>query len=130
MTESLYQLIESGRGVPIKAWTRGVLLEPEAGQQLRNVASLPIVYKWVAAMLDVHWGIGATIGSLIPTKGVECRKDKDVIDETPGVYKADSCRDVGSTGPPGHCGYLMSSRLCQRVEKGLAGEGQGLTFFV
>jgi len=87
MTESLYQLIESGRGVPIKAWTRGVLLEPEAGQQLRNVASLPIVYKWVAAMLDVHWGIGATIGSLIPTKGVECRKDKDVINETPGAYK-------------------------------------------
>jgi tRNA-splicing ligase RtcB len=69
MTESAYQLIESGRGVPIKAWTRGVPLEPEAEQQLRNVASLPIVYKWVAAMPDVHWGMGATIGSVIPTKG-------------------------------------------------------------
>jgi tRNA-splicing ligase RtcB len=69
MTESLYQLIESGRGVPIKAWTRGVPLEPEAEQQLRNVASLPIVYKWVAAMPDVHWGMGATIGSVIPTQG-------------------------------------------------------------
>ena len=69
MTESLYQLIESGRGVSIKAWTRGVPLEPEAEQQLRNVASLPIVYKWVAAMPDVHWGMGATIGSVIPTKG-------------------------------------------------------------
>jgi len=64
-----YQLIESGRGVPIKAWTRGVSLEPEAQQQLRNVASLPIVYKWVAVMPDVHWGMGATIGSVIPTKG-------------------------------------------------------------
>jgi len=64
-----YQLIESGRGVPIKAWTRGVALEPEAQQQLRNVASLPIVYKWVAVMPDVHWGMGATIGSVIPTKG-------------------------------------------------------------
>ncbi len=69
MTESLYQLIESGRGVPIKAWTRGVPMEREAEQQLRNVASLPIVYKWVAAMPDVHWGMGATIGSVIPTKG-------------------------------------------------------------
>ena len=87
MTESSYQLIESGRGVPIKAWTRGVPLEPEAEQQLRNVASLPVVYKWVAAMPDVHWGMGATIGSVIPTKGVECPKDKDVIDETPGAYK-------------------------------------------
>jgi len=69
MAERSYQLIESGRGVPIKAWTRGVSLEPEAQQQLRNVASLPIVYKWVAVMPDVHWGMGATIGSVIPTKG-------------------------------------------------------------
>src|SRR5438309_3014772 len=29
----------------------------------------PFVYKWVAAMPDVHWGLGATIGSVIPTKG-------------------------------------------------------------
>ena len=69
MAQSSYQLIESGRGVPIKAWVKGVSLEKEAEQQLRNVASLPIVYKWVAAMPDVHWGMGATIGSVIPTKG-------------------------------------------------------------
>ena len=69
MGKSSYQLIESGRGVPIKAWIKGVPLEKEAEQQLRNVASLPIVYKWVAAMPDVHWGMGATIGSVIPTKG-------------------------------------------------------------
>ena len=68
MAKSSYQLIESGRGVPIKAWIKGVPLEKEAEQQLRNVASLPIVYKWVAAMPDVHWGMGATIGSVIPTK--------------------------------------------------------------
>ena len=36
---------------------------------MRNVASMPFVYKWVAAMPDVHWGIGATVGSVIPTKG-------------------------------------------------------------
>jgi tRNA-splicing ligase RtcB len=30
---------------------------------------LPFVFKWVAAMPDVHWGIGATVGSVIPTKG-------------------------------------------------------------
>ena len=69
MSGRSYQLLESKNGVPIKAWTRGVPLEPEAEQQLRNVASLPIVYQWVAAMPDVHWGMGATIGSVIPTKG-------------------------------------------------------------
>ena len=68
MTQLPYQLIQSGEGAPIKAWIRGVTLEPEAEQQLRNVASLPIVYKWVAVMPDVHWGMGATIGSVIPTK--------------------------------------------------------------
>jgi tRNA-splicing ligase RtcB len=54
-------------GVPIKAWVRGVLLDEKAVQQLKNTASLPIVHKWVAAMPDVHWGIGATVGSVVPT---------------------------------------------------------------
>src|SRR5438309_11694286 len=67
--EKLYQLIKSENGVPIKAWTKGVAIEAEAEKQLRNVARLPFIYKWVAAMPDVHWGIGATVGSVIPTKG-------------------------------------------------------------
>ncbi len=67
--EKGYELIESESGVPIKAWTKGVAIEAAAEKQLRNVASLPFVYKWVAAMPDVHWGIGATVGSVIPTKG-------------------------------------------------------------
>jgi len=67
--EKTYQLIESESGVPIKAWTKGVAIEAEAEKQLRNVARLPFIYKWVAAMPDVHWGIGATVGSVIPTKG-------------------------------------------------------------
>lgn len=69
MAETKYNLIEVGNGVPVKAWTKGVKLEDEARKQLLNVAQLPIVYKWVAAMPDVHWGIGATVGSVIPTKG-------------------------------------------------------------
>ena len=64
-----YQLIENEDGVPIKAWIHGVPFEQRAAEQLRNVARLPIVHKWVAAMPDVHWGIGATVGSVIPTSG-------------------------------------------------------------
>ena len=52
---------------PIKAWVKGVELEPEAEQQLKNVAKLPFIHKHVAVMPDVHWGMGATIGSVIPT---------------------------------------------------------------
>lgn len=63
-----WQEIESD-GVPIRAWTRGVPVEDTALAQLRNVARLPFVGPWVAAMPDVHWGIGATVGSVIPSLG-------------------------------------------------------------
>ena len=69
MTEQTYNVIKPDNGVPIKAWTKGVPLEDAARQQLLNVAQLPFIYKWVAAMPDVHWGIGATVGSVIPTRG-------------------------------------------------------------
>jgi tRNA-splicing ligase RtcB len=67
--ERAYEVIEVEGGVPIKAWIRGVSLEEAAATQLRNVARLPCVRGWVAAMPDVHWGIGATVGSVIPTAG-------------------------------------------------------------
>ena len=57
------------KGVPIKAWVKGVPLEDAARKQLVNVSELAFIFKWVAAMPDVHWGIGATVGSVIPTKG-------------------------------------------------------------
>src|ERR1700733_9553159 len=56
-------------GVPIKAWTRGVAIEDAARQQLENLARLPVVFHHVAVMPDVHFGIGATVGSVIPTEG-------------------------------------------------------------
>ena len=57
--------LNTGR-VPVKIWTQDV--EPEAIAQLINVASLPIVHHHIAAMPDVHAGIGATVGSVIATK--------------------------------------------------------------
>jgi tRNA-splicing ligase RtcB len=69
MSDSTYNVIAPEKGALIKAWTKGVLLEDQARQQLLNVAQMPFIFKWIAAMPDVHWGIGATIGSVIPTKG-------------------------------------------------------------
>ena len=68
MTIQSYEMIESF-GKPIKAWTRGVLVEEQAKEQLRNVASMPFIHKHLAVMPDVHWGMGATVGSVIATKG-------------------------------------------------------------
>lgn len=55
--------------VPIKHWTKGVEFEDAARQQVINVAALPFVWPWVAVMPDVHFGKGATVGSVIPTDG-------------------------------------------------------------
>lgn len=69
MSQEAYNVIVAEGGVPVKAWTKGVLLDERAKEQLLNVARLPFIFRWIAAMPDVHWGIGATVGSVIPTKG-------------------------------------------------------------
>jgi tRNA-splicing ligase RtcB len=51
--------------VPVKVYTGEI--EAAARQQLVNVSRLPIVHHHLAAMPDVHLGIGATVGSVIPT---------------------------------------------------------------
>src|SRR5262245_5509583 len=56
--------------VPVKIWTDTI--EQQAMEQLRNTASLPFVFRHVAAMPDVHLGIGATVGSVVATKGAVC----------------------------------------------------------
>ncbi len=68
-SERRYEVFQPEGGVPVKSWTRGVPFEDSARRQLENVARLPFIHRWVAAMPDVHWGIGATVGSVIPTRG-------------------------------------------------------------
>jgi tRNA-splicing ligase RtcB len=69
MTDRNFDVTDIPGGVPVKSWTRGVPFEPEAKRQLANIARLPFIHKWVAAMPDVHLGIGATVGSVVPTLG-------------------------------------------------------------
>jgi len=78
------QVITEGR-VPVKVYTAEI--EAGARQQLLNVSQLPIVFHHVAAMPDVHAGIGATVGSVIAT-------DRAIIPAAVGV-------DIG-------CGMIAS----------------------
>jgi tRNA-splicing ligase RtcB len=64
-----YELHPHTGGKPIKAWTRGVPVDDAALRQLTNAARLPFIHEHIAAMPDVHVGIGATVGSVIPTVG-------------------------------------------------------------
>lgn len=59
-------VINKGK-VPVKIYTDEV--ESSALNQLSNIAQLPFIHSHVAAMPDVHTGIGATVGAVIPTKG-------------------------------------------------------------
>jgi tRNA-splicing ligase RtcB len=69
MTSASYEHMEVPGGAPVKMWTKGVPVEAAAREQLSRAAQMPFIFKHVAVMPDVHVGIGATVGSVIPTKG-------------------------------------------------------------
>src|SRR6187431_775007 len=69
MTEQTFDAMDVPGGRHVKMWTRGVPVEDGARKQLAAAARMPFVFSHVAAMPDVHVGIGATVGSVIPTKG-------------------------------------------------------------
>jgi tRNA-splicing ligase RtcB len=93
-------------------------IDPETIRQAEKTARLPIVEGHVALMPDAHVGIGATVGSVIPTKGA-------IIPSAVGV-------DIG-------CGMIAAELdvtesqlpddlepLLQRIERAVpAGVGQG-----
>ncbi len=60
------RIITKGK-VPVKIYTDDI--EHTAMNQLANIAQLPFIHSHVAAMPDVHYGLGATVGSVIPTLG-------------------------------------------------------------
>lgn len=57
-----------GARVPIRMWAAPETVEPAAMDQLRNITRLPWVHG-LAAMPDVHFGKGATVGSVIAMQG-------------------------------------------------------------
>jgi len=65
---STYNEVTEHGGVPVKMWTHGVPVEDDAIRQLKQLSRLPVVWPHVAAMPDMHVGIGATVGSVVPTR--------------------------------------------------------------
>src|SRR6478609_1831822 len=57
-----------GHQVDVHLWTQVREVESSALDQLRNIAALPWVFHHVAAMPDVHYGRGATVGSVVAMK--------------------------------------------------------------
>ena len=125
-----YNVITTEKGVPVKAWTKGVPLEGQARTQLLNVAQLPFIFKWVAVMPDVHWGIGPTVGSVIPTKGaiIPAAVGVDIGCGMMAVQTHLNARDLPDINLKGTtfslrekplakiCGFLPFSSLCEKLD--------------
>ena len=62
----MFTIVSAPKGL-IKAWIDGVPLEDKAAAQLRNTAGMPFIHSHIAVMPDVHMGLGATVGSVVPT---------------------------------------------------------------
>jgi tRNA-splicing ligase RtcB (3'-phosphate/5'-hydroxy nucleic acid ligase) len=81
-------------------------IEAEAQKQISNTAKLPFLYKWVAVMPDCHFGKGATVGTVMATRGA-------VVPAAVGV-------DIG-------CGMIALQTSLQRGElKDLKALRQGI----
>ena len=65
---SNFEVIDAGNGRFIKAWKKGVGYESKAIDQLKNIAKMPFVFRYVASMPDAHWGMGTTVGTVLPTQ--------------------------------------------------------------
>lgn len=62
----IVEVFQKPKSAPVKIWTDEV--EHEARKQLENTATLPFIHHHIAVMPDVHWGMGSTVGSVIPTR--------------------------------------------------------------
>ncbi len=65
----MYEISDKSGTVKAKLWLPPDSVETSAMQQIENMMTLPFLHKWVAIMPDVHSGIGATIGSVLPCEG-------------------------------------------------------------
>ena len=61
------KVFTTNKGNIIKSWTDYVPLDEKSIEQISNIADLPFIFKYPALMPDAHTGIGATVGSVIPT---------------------------------------------------------------
>jgi tRNA-splicing ligase RtcB (3'-phosphate/5'-hydroxy nucleic acid ligase) len=118
-TSSHYEWLHAeGSATPIKGWVHGVPLEEQAHRQLQNIAALPFVGPWVAVMPDVHLGKGATVGSVVPTRGavIPAAVGVDI-----GCGMAAVCTTLRADDLPDNLAPLRSS-----IERGVpVGNGRG-----
>src|SRR4051812_25929474 len=115
-----YEVMTEEGHAPVKSWTRGVAFEASARKQVLNAAGMPFIHKHIAIMPDVHYGIGATVGSVIPTKGAIIPAAVGV-DIGCGMIAVKTC--ITANELPDNLGDLRS-RIESRIPVGMNGYNQ------
>jgi tRNA-splicing ligase RtcB (3'-phosphate/5'-hydroxy nucleic acid ligase) len=69
MVQKNYNVLTDEGKLVAKMWNKHVTIEDAAVKQIRETASMPFVKPYVAVMADAHFGMGATVGSVVPTVG-------------------------------------------------------------
>lgn len=108
-------IFETKQGIA-KCWLPIEEIEASAIEQIVNMISHPRLYKWAAIMPDVHAGIGATVGSVIPM-------DNAVIPSAVGVdIGCGMCSVKTSIHYVDILGKLpeIHSQILQRIPRGFA----------
>src|SRR5436189_3469455 len=83
-------------------------IEPEAQQQILNTATMPFIFKHVAVMPDCHYGRGATVGTVLATRGA-------IIPAAVGVDIG--CGMVAVRTPLGRADVADPARIRQDIER-------------
>ena len=66
----MFEITDNKGNIKAKLWLPVEQIENSALKQIYNMAGHPYVHKWISIMPDVHTGIGATIGAVLPLDGV------------------------------------------------------------
>lgn len=117
----MYSYVENPLGGKnLKLWNSHGEFEPQAMTQLYQTAALPVIFKHVAGMPDVHLGYGATVGSVIAT-------DKAIIPSAVGVDIGCGMCAVRTTltadDLPDNLGHVRAA-IEQKVPHGRTGGGR------
>ena len=94
---------------PVYYWDYGVHIDEKAHQQIHNVSKLPFIFPHIAVMPDAHWGMGSTVGSVIPTQGA-------IIPAAVGVDIGCGMQAVRTTLTADHVSYWNLPALRSRLE--------------
>ena len=119
---SNFEVVETENGHLVKMWSKGVPFEANTIAQLKKTASMPFLFKHLAAMPDAHLGVGSTIGTVFPTQGAVCPATCGVDIGCGMIAQQTTLRREDFADLPGLRAVIEAAVPCGRTNNGGAGD--------